>query len=128
MHVPNVLLRKENITAIFHLRLLVLIIYPSLELLLVQKSCAGGGLPIKMQGSLLLYPVCWLARCFSIPPLPLFLHGFMRVNELRTKHSCAPGIILDEGIFNAAHCRKLNSHGKKKKSKILLIDIQFRWE
>lgn len=37
MHVPNVLLRKANITAIFHLILLVLIIYPSLELLLVQK-------------------------------------------------------------------------------------------
>lgn len=37
MHVPNVLLGKANITAIFHLRLLVLIIYPSLELLLVQK-------------------------------------------------------------------------------------------
>lgn len=37
MHVPNVLLRKENIAAIFHLSFIVLIIYPSLELLLVQK-------------------------------------------------------------------------------------------
>jgi len=37
MHVPNAPLRKANITAIFHLSLIVLIIYPSLELLLVQK-------------------------------------------------------------------------------------------